>query len=394
VSAFTIGKDVLELNIKQQNYNIIPKAIYLDTNILFQLGHGKVREQFLELKEVSRNIKVDIFVPEIVFEERINQIKREILEAIEKLDSASRRLCRILGREPLKYENPPEDVDTWSKDNVTIFLKDAGIKMIPTPENLSLDTIIKMAIKKEPPFEEKEIKDKKVLTGFNDTIILFTIIEHMKANAFPYAFIVSADKIFQDENVINRFKKSGLNISILEGVDDAKNKLNTQIEDALASIIAEKKKKIKDFLNTKSDEIFKYVIKNARVNKSFVRGTGLERFQLPYNITIKKILGTRPKEISSVFPGHISTQKVEVGKVEPITFSVAVEFDVFVRDTSSLKEPRVSLASIEDLEEMVGSYYEWSEYQEIITRDITVEAEIIKENDHYSELKLLRVITY
>jgi len=54
-----------------------------------------------------------------------------------------------------------------------------------------------MAIKREAPFEEKSIGDKKFVTGFQDTAIFFSILAHIKSvSAEDRCIFVSADGIF------------------------------------------------------------------------------------------------------------------------------------------------------------------------------------------------------
>ena len=370
----------------------LPKAIYLDTNIIFQLGGLQV--DFLELRELTRSINVKFFIPELVFKERVNQMIRNAQNEMNKLGNTAKRLGRILERKALKHEILKQDyIESVSTDNLLRYLNKAKIFVIPTPNKISLNTIIDMAVRRIAPFEKIKVKDKEVLTGFNDTIILFTIIEHMKTKKLSNAFFVTNDNIFQRPEVRKRFEDNKINVSIFNSISVAKETLKTSLDKMVMSLIEERNTKIKAFLETKKKDIFEFVKENAEISEPYLMGRRLVSAlegESPIEGRLEEILDFSPKEISKVFYSHLASERAVAKNVEQITFSVTVDFRILISYEFPPKEKVISLETLKEDEEMEEFYYEKDE--RIVEREITIEAVLYKKNEEYDKLKLLRTI--
>lgn len=370
-----------------QKESTLPQAVYFDTTALWRFPDGVSNVDFIELRDIAKKIGAGLFVPEIVVEELINQQEMVISEEIGKLKDASEKLGNLLNREPLKYEEPKEIERTINK-TIRDGLDSAGIKIIPTLSNVQLETLINMAVKKEAPFQKGD-------KGFKDTIILFTIIEHLKSNQLSNAILVSNDHVFTHKDVINRFRDNELLVIVKKNITEAKDQIKTQIDTAVRRWLEEKKQKIKSFLNTKKDEIFNYIRENAKISKFFLEFS-LRDKNLPEVMEILKILDFHPKEISSVYPSLILSEETPKEGVEYATFSVSVDFELQVEQFSRqrLLGPVVPLATPIDFEKTEWEPPPLDIRQKTVTKDITVEARIYKENEHYSNIDIIKVLTY
>jgi len=295
-------------------------------------------------------------------------------------------LGRLLHRKPLEYEKLREVVSTINSI-MNNYLYSANIQVVPTPKNIKIETLIEMAIKKEAPFEEKD-------KGFRDTIILFTIIEHMLSNKLSNAILVSGDRIFSHEDVANRLKENGLNIIVSNNIKEAKEKLKSIISDVVKIIIDKEKEELKAFLNKRSEEIFKFVLEKAEISEFFLKGGFITSEDIPGSI--KKVLSVRPIEISDVNPGLTFSDKQPPQGYEFVTFSVLTEFDLVIQQSglAALFGPRFPLSSLEVFERLSYEPQKLIETQKTIKRNITVEALIAKKNDQYADLQLLRCVTF
>jgi predicted nucleic acid-binding protein len=369
---------------------IIPQVIYLDTNIFWQLNDETVNVDFLELKRLSKIIRVKIFISEIVFRERLHQIARKVSNEIERIKTANQNIVRMLRCEPLIHEHPT-DLEKRIEEVLSEFLRKTEIEVVPIPRTNILETIIEMSIRRIAPFEEGEKREK----GFKDAIILLNIIEHMKTNKFSDAFFISSDKIFQSKDIEKLFERKEVNISILENITGANNILGEQICAIEKSEIEKKKKKIKSFLDSYFIDISKYILENTKITKSFIRGRGLLKILSKEDFdNITRILSINPREISSVSFGHIYSEQPQKQEVEPVTFSVSIDFDILVTKLLLPDEQSITLASIEDFDDLRDEFPGSEEYRKTVTRSVDVEAELYKENDQYANLNLLRVIAY
>jgi hypothetical protein len=373
----------------KQMQDALPEAVYLDTNVLRQVSHGVSNVDFIELRKHLDSIKASLFVPDVVVKEWIQQRVEEVLKQIENLRKGFHNLGHLLNREPGKYEESEEFEATLERE-MRQYLDSAGIELVPTPKNIQVETFIEMAVKKVAPFKREGEK------GFRDAIILFTIIEHMKGSGYRDAILLSADKIFAEDAVTTRLKNNGLNVLVAKNLADANGQMKKQIDAAVKSFIEEEEQTIKAFLVEHSDQIFDYVLKNAQVSESFLsRREGL----IGMDFSVEAVLAVRPKEISKVSLGHTVSNETLPEGVEPITFSVSTEFDLHVREYGLswlwfFNQPKFPLSEPESFPKTKFRSPAPSVEQRTVTREITVEATILKADDGYSDLQLLRVITY
>jgi hypothetical protein len=165
------------------------------------------------------------------------------------------------------------------------------------------------------------------------------------------------------------------------------------IDTVVESFIERKEQTIKSFLVKESDQIFDYVLKNAHVSEPFLRGHG-GIFGIG---SVEAVSAVRPKEISEVSFGHTARKETLAEGVEPITFSVSTEFDLVVRDFGlswPFNQPKFPLSSPESFPITKLRLPESNVRQTTATREITVEATILETDGNYSNLQLLRVLTY
>jgi len=366
---------------------LLSDAVYLDTNVLIDLSHGDTNVDFIGLRSLLELDNVGLFVPETVVKEFIQHRLKDTLDQIERLKAASRKIGRLLSRDPIAHEEP-QDVEATISEKMMNYLQNAGIEVIRTP-NIPLETLIDMAVKKQPPFEEKGEK------GFRDAVILFSIMDHMTANSFSNAILVSVDPIFTHNEVIDRFKEKGQNILIGKSFAEAKDQVKKKIDTNLRAQREKKKKIMISFLNTKSEIIFDYILKIAGASEDFVKGEFLA--SRSFSGAIKKVLAIRPKEVSNAVCGHLIKEEPPEKGYESITFSVSTELDLLVEQhgmlTALAKRPRFKLSGPEGLEKLRSRYPESALRQLTVVRYVNVEALVSRDNNHYSKIKLLRIIS-
>jgi len=372
--------------------SILPEAVYFDTNVLRQLSSGVSNVDFIELRKQLDLISVGLFAPDVVVKEWIQHRAVEVADEIENIKKASRKLGRLLSQEPVKYEEP-KDFETNLESEMKKYLDSIGIKLAPTPKNIEIEMLIEMAVKKEAPFEKPAEEKGFAEKGFRDAIILFTIIEHMKNNKFRNAILLSADRIFTKEAVTTRLKNDGLNVLVAGNLADANGQMKKLIDTVVESFIERKEQAIKSFLVKESDQIFDYVLKNAEVSERFLSERG-GFFGLDH---IERVLAVRPKGISKVSLGHTVRNEPSPKDIQPITISVSTEFDLLVREYGLpwfFNRPKFPISEPESFQKTRFRSPTPSLEQRTVTREITVEATILKTDDTYSDLQLLRVITY
>lgn len=365
------------------------QAYYFDTNILQQLIHGSSNVDFVKLRDSQKGQR-NFFAPQVVYNELLQHQVKEAREQINLISSASRRLGRVLVRDPIQYERI-EDLEEIVGKAVQQFFEVTQIDIIPTPE-IPLATLLDMAVRKEPPFEEKKEK------GFRDAVIMFTILGHMETKSFKLGTLITNDGIFTDAVIGNRFTDKGLNLTVAKTISEANQQLIEEIEKTVSTFVEGITKEIKQFLTDRKTQIFDFIHQNAEISESFVRGSlslaGSELGLL--GATIKRILGYRPKDIEKIYLGLIAKDATIPPDHTAVTFTVSVDIDLVIEQIGMgiFDAPKVRLSSLEDFEKIRYRQPAFSEVQTAVTREITVEGLILKRDGKFVELKLQRVLSY
>lgn len=368
---------------------MLPRAIYFDTNALNQLTHGEANVDFVELRQISQG-RSGLFVADVVVRELIQLRFREALEQINKIKQGSQRLGHLLFRKSFGYERAESVEETISKEIIN-FLHSLEIDTIPTP-NIPLETLIEMAIKKHPPFEEKREK------GFRDSVILFSILEHVQNNQFLSAMLVTGDQKFS-QAIIDRFEMCSLDIVTAKNISEAVEKYKAELENQITSLAEEKSRNIKAFLQTQFQAISDYIYEHAEISESFLRGGMFNIRDDMVGTTIKKIVAFRPKEVSKVHLGLLlkpQNEAVPAG-FRGITFTVATDIDLIVNQLTlaDLFPPKISVTALEEFEKAkYVSAPPLSDEQMTVNRELTLQAQIKEENETYSDLQILQVLSY
>lgn len=384
----------------------LPEALYFDTNMLLHLPYWSSNVEFIELRESAKRLKAGFFVPEVVARELAQRRKEDAEQQLNKLKGLSQSLGKLLKREPLDYEQI-DRVDATIDSLTTEFLDYIGVQVVPTPTDIPLKALIEMAVRRKAPFQGIGEKGERGDKGFKDTIILFTLTEHMRNNEFKDGVFLAHDKIFQERNVSKIIYEAGLNIVIHKSLKEATEHIKSKIDSLVERHIQEEKSKIKSFLSARFNEISDYVISNAQISERFLKPFGLAAALVKGdkldNCTIKKILSIKPKEISNVFTGHMNKDDAREKGVIPITFSVSIKFDLLVEPYlfqiglfSDLSE-KFPLSAPDDFEKIMQEprlLRPRETEEKTVYRDITIEASIVQENNEYKDLRLSKIYDF
>jgi hypothetical protein len=138
------------------------------------------------------------------------------------------------------------------------------------PPNIQLETLVTMAVTRQPPFEEKGEK------GFRDSLILFTILDHMKTAQYPCAVLLSGDKIFRHDAVLKRFRDEGRELLVATDMTAASQLIVEQVKASYGEYLEGEKKKLKALLLPKADQLFDFVLREASIDnlRAYYRSHG------------------------------------------------------------------------------------------------------------------------
>jgi len=175
------------------------KRIYLDSNALFRWP-GPANDVF-SLLGMTKWLKTELYIPEAVEAELEGQFVRSVNSVCGEMESRLKELKKIC-RDIIDV---PFDVPQANKRELreAFRIRSGQVKAhyamttIPTV-GASVGTLLTMAVNRDVPFEECTIsKDRKCVGGFQDAVILFSILDHMKSATAEYrCAFVTDDGVF------------------------------------------------------------------------------------------------------------------------------------------------------------------------------------------------------
>lgn len=365
-----------------------PHAVYFDTNSIRQLSYGISNVEYLKLKELCRANKINLAVPEVVVYEWYYMQQREIKSEISKIRESLRKTNLLLNITQPEYKEPKKMYSTLIS-KVSQYIREAGMRWVKTTRKISIRKLIVLAAKKIKPFEEKGEK------GFRDMIMLLTIVEDMKKNNFHKAILVSDDAVFKHKEIKNHL--SGKDLIIVDNFSSCLDYLDKLSKKKAMEYFSDLSDKILNYLQTKKDEIFKYVIENAQVSSDFLKG------EIPFLKeedkvfgNINRVISVRPTEISSAFPSLTGKSEPVVENMQNITFTVKVDFQLEVSPYNFFNKPKFSIGSPSEYEKTRDAYPAMylDPVEQTISRSINVEAVVEEKDGNYRGLSIKRVITF
>lgn len=203
--------------------------IVLDTNALFtSLGEELVNHEVVQLIHENKNhadLKVTWMMPEIVFEERLFQMRRHTVGLINNIVKVEKLLGHNLGI-------TREFLDSKVLEVAKKHADELGIKIVQLDESeVNWKSVAIASVRRELPFERGD-KEK----GFRDALIghtFFQILEKSpKSSSKCRIVLVSGDQL------LSEFVKSQIegysNVQVFDGLDEVKGLINT-----LASLVEE-----------------------------------------------------------------------------------------------------------------------------------------------------------
>lgn len=213
-----------------------PAALYIDSNILRKAGWPDPSARLLELVARAAKIGVAPALVELVRRELTEGWIRDLVanrrSLVEKGREYSRRTCGLAEAvEPAPLppiEQLREHVGKVTEEFTGMF------RQVPTTKQPT-ETFVDLALGRGGAFGEGG-------KGFNDTVILVSIIEDMARNGFDAAILVSEDRGFQGEGV--RKVTGGRELLVLTSIE--------AVDDFLNQLVSER---VKDYLEEKKQEL-------------------------------------------------------------------------------------------------------------------------------------------
>ena len=227
--------------------------LYLDTTVLRKSNWPHVSAELGFLLELAKNFKIQVVIPEAAEIEREEQWVRELVAASQKCDAAMTKRSDVLKAVGLalaesRRDDPPDALREKYKAAARSAKDANGIATAPLTTR-GIAEFLKLAVTRTPPFQ---ISGDKV-TGFQDTLILLSIIDDLKACGRNTCVLLSYDGVFSKITAVS--KAEGKALQHLTTIDDVWSILADEIKPELVKWWTEQREAIQAELEAQHEQI-------------------------------------------------------------------------------------------------------------------------------------------
>ena len=246
------------------------KRIYFDTNTLFHWPN--LPNNVASLFGVANWVGADLYIPTTVEDELEGQFVRGANAAWDALAGDLKeltKLCNHIIAVDLQGNRPHDDDLRAAFRTRSKQLKDHWrIENIPV-RDVDLATLLEMAINRDAPFEEIEInKSKRVVTGLQDTAILFAVASHTKtADRDERCALISNDGVFQKKGCRDFLERAEVKLEVFRSVDILFRDLFDHVWAAVRAGWDEEMKQVEDSLNQQKEALQAQIVPLLNVSK-------------------------------------------------------------------------------------------------------------------------------
>ena len=306
------------------------KRIYFDTNILFRWPH--MPSDIPSMLGVANWVNAELYMPKIVEDELEGQYVRSIEASYAKLNADLKelgKLCRNVMTPDISGSQPAEgQVREAFRIRSEQLKKHFKISTIPIHE-LSLETLVEMAINREQPFEEIEIsKSRRVVVGLQDTAILLSIAKHMQtASQDDRCAFISNDDIFHKSGCKELLQAAGVKLEMFRKTSDLFDDLFEHVMDAIRTEWNAEMSQIETSLNEQKEHLTLEVL-------ALIGLTDIGRGMWKHTREIKRFTITEFTQVktelpeSDYRPPHVEKYKRPEGTEVLISARVSTESDI------------------------------------------------------------------
>lgn len=175
--------------------------LYLDTTVLRKSNWPHVSAELGFLLELAKNFQIQVVIPEAVEIEREEQWVRDVIAASQKCVAARTKRSNVLKAVGLtlagERDDPPDTMRERYETAAKAAKESSGIATAPLTAR-GVEEFLKLAVTRTPPFQMSGDK----VTGFQDTLILLSIMDDLNVYARDTCVLLSDDGIFSQISAV------------------------------------------------------------------------------------------------------------------------------------------------------------------------------------------------
>lgn len=358
--------------------------IYFDTNILRTVQWPRLSSKLESVLGLARALVIDVLIPDAVEHELEAHWLREGNELSRKATSAISDLRKHISavtsdRIELPLPERPRLLEEYRRkvQEVRLEWKIQSVPMTTRP----LVDFFQMAITQRLPFKEKG-------AGFQDAVIYFSIIDHLRQTPDQVAAFVSNDNVFEKQETSELAASTGVRINVYKTIDEILRALEGGLGKVVETIWEQDRQRAKIALEAMVPKIQQFVFNNLLFTASQLRSIGLSKAQLNVSDSVVMVSSIEVKAIKDVWT--TPPMKRQAGEAVKISFKAEMYLSVLVnRDPGSslaglLRVGEVDLPSVSLLGGPIPEDQVWQ-------HEVEIEAAASVVDEEYRDVKLLSV---
>lgn len=224
---------------EQKNPGIKRILVIIDTNNLGTYTNERLEcknYEYLEINKLlhdnivnnfnfkmAKNVRIELAVPKIFFDELKNQQLRSFEGDRVKLKELLKKFSNF---QRTQLKDVKVNYEKYLEDKIKRYIGKYNLIEIGYPDKNIFNKLIRKAIRREKPF----YKNRYVDSGFKDAIAWESIISFSKSNSYDNYLFLTKDSDFNDSCLFKEFYDlTGKNVIIVKDIIELKTKLEEEI---------------------------------------------------------------------------------------------------------------------------------------------------------------------
>jgi hypothetical protein len=292
------------------------RRLYIDTSVLISSNWPRISTNLERIFQLCDLVRVDLFLPKPVEDELQTYWLETYRDKCRKAYNAHEEISKHLSflKHDWKPTFPTEEAVMEEFRKRTQEIKEKWkIGSIPLTSR-NLDEIFRFAVEHHAPFAKED-------KGFKDTVIYFSVIDHLAKTASIQAAFVSFDKIFGDPKVTELTKSIGVDLAMYSNIEDVDKELTSWVEGVMKTLWQKDTQRAEESIKKKTTEVEKFLLDTFEVSES----------EFGFGSRVVAVQGLELKAIRNVRTPPLDERR----KDEPvrISFEAQIELNAIVEQT-------------------------------------------------------------
>lgn len=309
----------------EENKEIFPIAIFLDTNILDSLPENLRSGDLSGLVADADNIGASVYIPDVVAREWLEHRMDKFFHSLENYEKSRSHIKKYFS-DVSEFRITVDDF----MDNVYRFLishlKKSGCRLLGPPK-VTINSLTRRAVCKTPPF-------KNANRGFKDELVILSMLKLVRRGRnYKTYVLVTKDNDFLSEELKKRFSRFKVKFDRVNSLQYVRKLLDEKLDAAWKQRKTDLETEVKGFLSGHWDTISQAVVREVEekgVTWSTIFAYGKDDISRYSNI--RKIVKSNPIQIQGVDVGSEDEDTHEI----PVTIGVNTRLSLEVEENPFL----------------------------------------------------------